>query len=221
MEFETTNIVVNRLLEYAAVFACGLLIGTLSVISFKSMLLKGPVEIRSETIDTHITNNISTNSSLLPPKPDHVPRHIAVIMDGNRRYGRKTHGDPLRGHWVGGQTLVDFVQWCMEDGVEILTVYAFSSENWNRDATEIDTLMSIFSKYSETLLKEATEKNVKVKILSTGWCFVRLLLIYLSSYINCVANNNKMYYFRFPKTSIEHARNYTQTGIINRTLYRF
>jgi len=178
MDFELeSNIVVNRLLEYAAVFACGLLIGTLSVISFNYMVFKGPIEICTKTSDTHIAKNISktTNKNnnpsliLLPPKPDRVPRHIAVIMDGNRRYGRKTHGDPLRGHWVGGQTLVDFVQWCMEDGVEILTVYAFSSENWNRDAIEIDTLMSIFSKYSDTLLKEATEKNVKVKILSTGW----------------------------------------------------
>lgn len=167
MEYES-NIVFNRLFEYATVFVCGLLIGTLSVISFRSFpLFKGPVHVNVEPSDTHIAN-IEPNSILLPSKPDHIPRHIAVIMDGNRRYGRKTHGDPLRGHWIGGQTLVDFVQWCMEDGVEILTVYAFSSENWNRDSIEIETLMSIFSKYSETLLKEAIEKNVKVKVLSTG-----------------------------------------------------
>ena len=48
-------------------------------------------------------------------------------MDGNRRYGKRENGDPLKGHWVGGQTLTDFVQWCMLEGCEELTVFAFSS----------------------------------------------------------------------------------------------
>ena len=54
----------------------------------------------------------------LPPT---VPRHIAVIMDGNRRFGMQKHGDALQGHWAGGQTLVDFIQWCIQDGIEIAT----------------------------------------------------------------------------------------------------
>eukprot|EP00602_Paraphysomonas_sp_CaronLab_P005660 CAMPEP_0185027230 /NCGR_PEP_ID=MMETSP1103-20130426/12022_1 /TAXON_ID=36769 /ORGANISM="Paraphysomonas bandaiensis, Strain Caron Lab Isolate" /LENGTH=239 /DNA_ID=CAMNT_0027561123 /DNA_START=76 /DNA_END=795 /DNA_ORIENTATION=- len=99
--------------------------------------------------------------------PNQVPRHIAVIMDGNRRYGREKHSDPLQGHWTGGQTLVDFVQWCMDDGIEILTVYAFSTENWNREQHEVTTLMMIISKYAESLQKEAISKNVRVNILAT------------------------------------------------------
>jgi undecaprenyl diphosphate synthase len=67
---------------------------------------------------------------------------------------------------------VDFIQWCMLDGIEVATVYAFSTENWNRDPNEINTLMSIFAKYAESLTTEASTKNVRVRILSTG----RLLL---------------------------------------------
>lgn len=114
-------------------------------------------------------------------------------MDGNRRYGRQKHSDALQvciqrqctfqlhhrtyhyltfamiqGHWAGGQTLVDFIQWCMQDGIEIATVYAFSTENWNRDPGEVNTLMSIFAKYAESLTTEASTRNVRVRILSTG-----------------------------------------------------
>ena len=74
----------------------------------------------------------------------------------------------LQGHWAGGQTLVDFIQWCMQDGLEIATVYAFSTENWNRDPGEVSTLMSIFAKYAESLTTEASTRNVRVRILATG-----------------------------------------------------
>lgn len=55
----------------------------------------------------------------------------------------------------------------MGDGVEVLTVYAFSSENWRRDALEVDTLMRIFAKYAESFCKEAQTRNVRVEVLST------------------------------------------------------
>jgi undecaprenyl diphosphate synthase len=63
---------------------------------------------------------------------------------------------------------VDFIQWCMLDGIEIATVYAFSTENWNRDPSEVNTLMSIFAKYAESLTVEASTRNVRVRIFSTG-----------------------------------------------------
>lgn len=96
-----------------------------------------------------------------------VPGHIAVIMDGNRRFGREVKGDALQGHWAGGNTLVDFIKWCIEAGVKVLTVYAFSTENWSRDPAEIATLMSIFIKYAETMKVEALKHDAKVIILST------------------------------------------------------
>ncbi len=64
--------------------------------------------------------------------------------------------------------MVDFVQWCMLEGVQILTVYAFSTENWSRDALEVSALMTIFAKYAESMKCEALTRNVRVRVLTTG-----------------------------------------------------
>ena len=88
-------------------------------------------------------------------------------MDGNRRFGRKLHNDPLKGHWMGGKLLTDFIQWCLTDSIEILTVYAFSTENWCREKEEIETLMRIFAKYAFSFVEEAIRNNIRVNILST------------------------------------------------------
>jgi len=96
-----------------------------------------------------------------------VPRHVAVIMDGNRRYGRRVHGSAARGHWEGGNALINFVRWCMAERVEILTVYAFSTENWRRSEGEVRVLMSIFIRYFDELRKEALLRGIRVNVLSS------------------------------------------------------
>ena len=96
-----------------------------------------------------------------------VPRHIAVIMDGNRRYGAQQSGDRLSGHEAGGQTLVEAVKWCIELGVTHLTAYAFSTENWSRSPREIQTLMRVFEKYADELLRDALELRIRVHLLAT------------------------------------------------------
>lgn len=138
--------------------------------------LSSNIDMKSQ--DTSVSSlslskeDIKTVTAELKIIADKVPKHIAVIMDGNRRFGRQKHSNPMQGHWTGGQTLVDFIQWCIQDGVEILTVYAFSSENWKRDPSEVATLMNILIKYAHTLKSEATTRNIKVNILSTD--FARL-----------------------------------------------
>jgi tritrans,polycis-undecaprenyl-diphosphate synthase [geranylgeranyl-diphosphate specific] len=87
-----------------------------------------------------------------------------------------------QGHWAGGQTLVDFIQWCKEDGVQVITAYAFSTENWSRDPLEVQTLMAIFAKYAESFRTEALAHNVKVNVLSTGACVRRCWLLLLLLY---------------------------------------
>jgi undecaprenyl diphosphate synthase len=74
----------------------------------------------------------------------------------------------VQGHWAGGQRLIDFVQWCIEDGVEVLTVYAFSTENWNRDPLEVSALMNIFVEHSQRLKNEAQSRNIRVRVLTTS-----------------------------------------------------
>ncbi len=100
-------------------------------------------------------------------EPQFIPRHIAVIMDGNRRYGKNKYGNATRGHWDGSKTLIEFSKWCMSEGVQILTVYAFSTENWDRDASEVSSLMTIFCKYCDELRVEAIQRGIHIRVLTT------------------------------------------------------
>ena len=100
---------------------------------------------------------------------DLVPRHVAVIMDGNRRYGKMKYGSATRGHWDGSSKLVEFAKWCIAENISVLTVYAFSSENWKRDPSEIASLMQIFTKYCDELRIEAIQRNIKIMVLSTDY----------------------------------------------------
>mmetsp|Transcript_13261 Transcript_13261/g.28657 ORF Transcript_13261/g.28657 Transcript_13261/m.28657 type:complete len:439 (+) Transcript_13261:124-1440(+) len=96
-----------------------------------------------------------------------IPRHVAVIMDGNRRYGKAKYGNATRGHWDGSKTLMEFTKWCQSEGIRILTVYAFSTENWDRDPAEVSALMSIFRKYCDELRVEAVRRGIRIHVLST------------------------------------------------------
>lgn len=96
-----------------------------------------------------------------------VPKHIAVIMDGNRRYGKSKYKSASRGHVDGGYKLRDMVHWCLEECVQEMTVYAFSTENWNRSQAEISALMDVFCQQCEELRKESVKLQIIVRVLST------------------------------------------------------
>lgn len=106
----------------------------------------------------------------------HVPQHIAVIMDGNRRYGRAKYGNISRGHWDGCSKLVEFAKWCIAEHIPCLTVYAFSTENWNREPAEVSALMTIFATYCNELREEALKKNIRVYVLSTDFGRVSMMM---------------------------------------------
>ncbi len=74
-----------------------------------------------------------------------IPRHLAIIMDGNRRYAYELGLGKIAGHEKGKEKLEEVLEWCLEVGVKILTVYAFSTENLNRPKEEVDKLMKIFA----------------------------------------------------------------------------
>ena len=103
-----------------------------------------------------------------------VPKHVAVIMDGNRRYGRSKYHNATRGHRDGSETLVEFAKWCCIEGVQVLTVFAFSTENWQRDPTEVAALMQLFCQYCDELRVEALQRNIRLRVLSTDEDKVRI-----------------------------------------------
>ena len=94
-----------------------------------------------------------------------MPRSIAIIMDGNRRWA-KAQGKPSSyGHKEGAKTLEKIVRYANKIGLEYITVYAFSTENWKRTEDEVKTLMLLLQSYLDDYSKRADSENIKVKIL--------------------------------------------------------
>ncbi len=83
--------------------------------------------------------------SLIDPRK--IPKHVAIIMDGNRRWAKQRDLTSVMGHWEGAETLIEIVQSAAKLGVETLTVYSFSTENWERPEFEVESLMQIFEFY--------------------------------------------------------------------------
>lgn len=93
-------------------------------------------------------------------------KHIAIIMDGNGRWGKKNFLSRISGHNKGVQTLEDTIINCMNNNIEILTVYAFSTENWNRSSFEVNSLIDMFNEF---LIKKANKLNEEnIKLIITG-----------------------------------------------------
>ena len=94
-----------------------------------------------------------------------MPKSIAIIMDGNRRWA-KAQGQPASyGHKEGAKTLERIVRYANKIGLEYITVYAFSTENWKRTEEEVKTLMLLLQNYLDDYSKRADSENIKVKIL--------------------------------------------------------
>jgi len=94
-----------------------------------------------------------------------LPRHIAIIMDGNRRWAKKRNLPIIAGHRAGADTLQKIIETCLDIKIEYLTVYAFSTENWNRAPEEVNDLMNLLREYLLKLEKDNKDRNVKIRIV--------------------------------------------------------
>ena len=94
-----------------------------------------------------------------------LPRHVAIIMDGNGRWAKKRHLPREAGHYAGMKAVRETVRACCDMGLENLTLYAFSSENWKRPKTEVGALMGLFRTYFRSDMDELVERNVKMRII--------------------------------------------------------
>ena len=94
-----------------------------------------------------------------------LPRHIAIIMDGNGRWAKKRGLPRTAGHKVGAETFRDIATYCRELGVEYLTVYAFSTENWKRPKDEVDTIMELLEQYLQEAINTMERDHIRLKIL--------------------------------------------------------
>ena len=89
-------------------------------------------------------------------------QHIAFIMDGNRRWAKKRGLPAAMGNKKGAEVLIDTAKAVKNFGVKYMTVYAFSTENWQRDKEEVDALMNLLRNYLDNSFKELEENNVKI-----------------------------------------------------------
>ncbi|MBO5317932.1 MAG: isoprenyl transferase [Oscillospiraceae bacterium] len=92
-----------------------------------------------------------------------VPRHIAIIMDGNGRWAKKRGLPRTAGHAAGAEAFRRIANYCRTLGVEYLTVYAFSTENWKRSAEEVSGIMKLLGKYLEEALRDMEKNHVRFK----------------------------------------------------------
>lgn len=96
---------------------------------------------------------------------ENMPKHIAIIMDGNRRLARAQGKPASFGHKAGAKTLEKIVRYANKIGLEYITVYAFSTENWKRTEEEVSALMMLLQSYLDDYSRRADSENIKVKIL--------------------------------------------------------
>ena len=92
-----------------------------------------------------------------------VPRHIAIIMDGNGRWAKKRGLPRTAGHKAGAEAFRKIANYCREIGVEYLTVYAFSTENWKRSEEEVSGIMKLLGAYLKEALQDMEKNRVKFR----------------------------------------------------------
>jgi undecaprenyl diphosphate synthase len=94
-----------------------------------------------------------------------LPRHIAIIMDGNGRWAKQRHLPRVAGHKAGVESVRNTVKYCAEKNIEVLTLFAFSSENWRRPVQEISYLMNLFIAALEREAKKLHKQNIQLRII--------------------------------------------------------
>jgi len=93
------------------------------------------------------------------------PSHIAIIMDGNGRWGLKKYNDRNKGHYYGLQNINNVIQNCIKLNIKYLTLYTFSTENWNRPKKEIDYLFYLFKLFYKKKFNKINKNNIRIKFI--------------------------------------------------------
>ncbi len=107
--------------------------------------------------------NSNTSSSIYKDlDPAKLPLHVAIIMDGNGRWAKKRLFNRIKGHEKGSETVRTIVRACREIGISYLTLYAFSTENWQRPRSEVAALMTLLKKFLESEQKEMLDNNIRL-----------------------------------------------------------
>jgi len=99
---------------------------------------------------------------------DKLPKHVGVIMDGNRRLAQKLNQPPFKGHELGAKKVREFIRWCVDSNIRIITLYSFSIENFRRPPGEVNKLMDLFEKEFKKIADDEEIHKKKIRIRCIG-----------------------------------------------------
>lgn len=122
-----------------------------------------------------------------------LPRHIAIIMDGNGRWANARHKPRVFGHQEGVKTVRKLVEYAADIGIECMTLYSFSTENWNRPKSEIKALFDLLKQYMQRDIRRLQERGVRVRILGTKRNLSKDMLSLLQ-HVEEVTKDNTQFY---------------------------
>lgn len=120
------------------------------------------------------------------------PKHIAIILDGNRRWAKSRGLKPTEGHKAGAKAVKNIAKYAYDCGLQYLTVYAFSTENWKRDASEVTLLMKLLDKFTSDLLVSDEKREIRIKVYGDITALDKKLKDKILTLEEKTKNNNKM-----------------------------
>ncbi|MDG2991029.1 polyprenyl diphosphate synthase [Candidatus Synechococcus calcipolaris G9] len=132
--------------------------------------------------------------TILPPDLDiqRIPRHVAVIMDGNGRWAKQRNLPRIMGHQRGVDTLKDLLRCCKDWGIQALTAYAFSTENWGRPLPEVDFLMTLFERVLRREINEMIDEGVQIHFVGDLHCLPASLQAEIERAMEATQHNQKI-----------------------------
>jgi len=131
---------------------------------------------------------MTTDSGILR-KLGNLPQHVAIIMDGNGRWASQRHLPRISGHRAGLESVRQIVRACGEKGIDVLTLFAFSSENWRRPKDEVGMLMSLFVSALEQQARKLHQNNVRLRVIGERHGFSQQLQSLMSDAEALTADN--------------------------------
>src|SRR5215468_9890595 len=132
----------------------------------------------------------SAAAHLSPEAKEALPRHVAIIMDGNGRWARQRHLPRIEGHRAGADSARIIIRAAGEIGINFLTLYAFSVENWNRPKEEVDALMKYLVHYLKTETPELNKNNVRLEVIGQIYRLPEMVQDHLKKTIGILSRNN-------------------------------
>lgn len=125
-------------------------------------------------------------------KQNNLPNHIGIIVDGNRRWAKDKGYPTFVGHQKGAERIEEIFKYARELGIKIISIYAFSTENWKRDEKEVSNLMNLFDTYARNKKEEINKLGIQVRILGDFQGLPVFLQESLKKIVSLSKNNEKM-----------------------------